>query len=140
MYNYDGYEYLPKYKDEQYNLQTKYLDKCIGLLDELKIMELEEFKGNLLKDAKKLIYKQIGHENIRHFQIRNLIQCIGSFANHRARKYFCPNFFGRFTEYDKIGHYLYMEFDQCVFLKNDPYIREVKFDLPFNLFDDVEVQ
>ncbi|KAM0676306.1 hypothetical protein GVAV_000270 [Gurleya vavrai] len=139
IYNDDNYEYLPKYKDQEYNLQTKYLDECIELLDELKILELEEFKDNLFKNAKQIIYKEIGENNIKHFQVRNLIQCIESFVDYRARKYFCPRFLEQYTEYDKIGHYLLMEFDDCVFFKNDPYIREVKFELPFNLIDDVEI-
>ncbi|KAM0675563.1 hypothetical protein GVAV_000929 [Gurleya vavrai] len=139
VYEDDNYEYLPKFKDRQYNIQTKFLNECIELLDELNIIKFEEFKDKLLKDAKQIIYKQIGEKNIKRFQVRNLIQCIGSFVDHRARKYFCPSFLEQFTGYDKIGHYLLMEFNDCVHLKNDPYIREVKFKLPFNLIDDMEI-
>ncbi|KAM0674378.1 hypothetical protein GVAV_001991 [Gurleya vavrai] len=133
-----NYEITYKKFDPEYLLQENYLQDCINLLSKQKLNDLKDYKDELINQASYLVYSEIGFEKQQLFKKKGLAKCLEILANHKAKKQFCPSYELQYKFYDLIEQYLLIEHNECVKQKNSPFINEILYEIPFNIYEEPE--
>lgn len=132
-------EFRKRLNDPEYVLQKFQMNLCQKSLTESEEISMIFLKNYIIYHAYNEVNQKLSIEDSIRFRTRGLIKCFEFVADHKAYKMVCDDFRNQYMDYDLLELEAILEYENCVAEKNYPYIREVIFEIPEILKDDITI-